>query len=392
MKGFDLAADCDSRDAFLGPRSFFAAVPMGWEFSRARLIRWGERWEREEAINDLRWWEDMIRMKVALQEERRPRKVMPSERELASWWGWSKQSARRLLQARHTWADPAHSARPAPVRRRSPSFKPSICASSGPPMDQQWGSSGPAVGHLVTGETGLCCETRAPMDHRWTTDGPAVGRHTRASSQDTDSQDTDSQREREGVEEIPPPRRVSSVPPSFVSSASKAGRSTWTADQVLRVWADAWRATDRGNPCRGRKDSANAGELAKALHSLKIPREAFQLASESFLRAQAAGDAFPASGVPLVGHFKRVWRDYLPGARSAPQPRPRPWLTPYTSSPAPMWAIEDARQWLSRNSSEVDLIWEAIRKDGGGEAELRSWLDPRVALPDDVLTALREVA
>ena len=382
-----ILADCIAGEAFLAPRSFFAALPMGWEITRARMIRWGEPWELEEVICDLRWWEDRIRMKQALKAEDRPRKVMPSERELARWWGWSKQKARRILNARHTWADPAHQNNPAPRRRARADPKPSICAGFGAPLGHCWGTVGAEQTQSPYIESQQCAGFGAPLGHSRGTRGAVVGHHTRANSQDTTSQEHKTQEKKEGAEV----GQVTIQP----TSAPSFSRLTWTVNQVKQVWRDAWRAADRGGrPCRGRQDGTNAEELAAALMGTQTSREAFLTACVGYLTAQACGDAFPKDGVPLLGHAKRVWRDYLPGSRQRPGvlPRSAPWDVPYTSSPAPIWSSACAHQWLERNRSEVEILRVAIAERGGGDAELLQWLTPRVASPDDVLAAMREVA
>ena len=371
-----IGPDCVVAEACTAPRSFFAALPMGWEITRAKLIRYGESWEIEEAITDLRWWEDQIRCRRALSEEVRPRKFMPSERELASWWGWSKQKARRLLDARHTWADPSFFSSPAPRRRsKRAAAKPSICADFRASPGQSRGNGGAVVGHCTTVETEVCADFGATVGQSRGNSGAVVGRHARARSQ---AQVTQTTNKREGDQ-----ARHSAVASS--TSSPSVGSQTWTASQVLVVWRDAWKPIRGGNPCRGRQDQKNAAELATALSSSQTSRPAFLAACQAYLVAQQKGNAFPQRGVPMIGHIKRVWREFIPSSRSQPG---KLWLNPYNSTPAPIYEELDALDWLRRNHRDVQLIRESIAEHGGGEAELLAWLTPRVEMPQVVLQQL----
>ena len=125
------------------------------------------------------------------------------------------------------------------------------------------------------------------------------------------------------------------------------------------------------------------------LEKSETSRPAFASCCRAYLQAQEQGAAFPKQGVPMIGHIKRVWREYLPGTRRSGGRVLKPWLAPYTSTPAPMYESQDVSSWLNRHRAELHAIRTAIAEHGGGEVELRRWLAPRVDRPDDVIAALR---
>jgi len=293
----------------------------------------------EQAAHDLRVYASQVR--------RGRRRRMPGRPTLRKRWGWSDWQVRALMADEAAWVDPQ----------------------TVPPARRQLAASSPPETATIVKVQPSAATSSPPARLQLPSTGAEL--HT--------TQKHKTQKKEGAVTRPPAPARTS--PPSL----------GWSVEQVQRVWRDAWRQSDRGNPCRGRRDAENAQSLARQLEATGTTPGVFLAACTTYLRAQDRGEAFPASGVPLLGHINRVWRDYLPGGRRGPTGRTTaPWEEAYTSSPAPMWDLIDASRWVKAHQAEVDRVWGAIQAQGGGLAELRRWLKPRVSRPGDVLQVLAD--
>jgi len=73
---------------------FFAASPDWWKVTRTRLPK---PFEMEDALLDLRWWQDQVLVGA---------EKMPGRPALMKTWGWTERAVRSLLADEERWSDP----------------------------------------------------------------------------------------------------------------------------------------------------------------------------------------------------------------------------------------------------------------------------------------------
>jgi len=105
-------------------------------------------------------------------------------------------------------------------------------------------------------------------------------------------------------------------------------------------------------------------------------------------------------GVKLLASFfvRRHFRGFADAAQEAElaethaRDQGKPWLEPCETPPWPTRNQDEAEDFLSAKSWEVDQMRSLIRSAGAGWPEFKLWLAPRVSDPDQVITTLREAA
>jgi hypothetical protein len=258
-------------------------------------------------------------------------KRIPGRPALRRRWGWSDRRVRSLLSTPERWADPV--ACPADVQPVS-SERPEISATS-QVEPSAVSSERPARVQQMS--------TRAELHNSQFTP------HTTTASEEPPTPPVDAAVD--SVEKSSPPPKQSRRPRLINPEVGRYLRS------------------------QGYTSLRQVAELTRDGMAAVLPTN---------LRSRANLDSIEAALV----RDGLSWASDRPRLSSISNSQPQPWMERYTSSPAPLWSPEDARQWADQHRRDLNRLQAA----GAGPAELQTWLTPRVTDPAAVLAVLEAAA
>ncbi len=258
---------------------FFAPQADWWRSIRERLPK---PWGREEAMTDLRWWQDQ----VLIGREAR----VPSYYALAEHWGWGEKKARILMSREEEWGDPDKAERWRAHRGRTEGAPRAHEGLTEGSRDQQQDSA-QTVEKAHEGRT-----EGAPRAHRGRIEGDTRGDPQTPTPTPTPSEEQQAVRleDQPTVEGPVKARRAKPEPsPSPVRSAATCWRYAWGPDRGVYPWQPA---ADK----RPLTDAAAAAGFVDGLPP-DDQRQRLTRAMDLYIRAAENGTAWPPGPPTLRG-------------------------------------------------------------------------------------------